>query len=95
MAAGKAYHLKHPLLRTTREDRKAGKRRKRRRSPYIAKPQTPEYLGGAYAAKPGTCTCLRCGKPWQSPDVRRRRICPRCTELSDMAEYSSRQRAYE
>lgn len=30
-------------------------------------------------ARPGRCRCLRCGRQWESPDLRRRRICDRCT----------------
>jgi len=32
-------------------------------------------------ARPGVCTCLRCGREWESPDKRRIRICPRCKQL--------------
>ncbi len=31
----------------------------------------------------GKVRCLKCGKPWESPDRKRRRICPDCTSGQD------------
>ena len=39
-----------------------------------------------YPPKPGRCPCLRCQKKFNSPDVTRIRICPKCKETEAFAE---------
>jgi hypothetical protein len=50
-------------------------------------------LGLRREAKPGRCSCLRCGKMWHSSDVRGFRICPDCKRAACMEALHRQERA--